>query len=115
MNVVDALVITLGLDPKEYEKGRKSVDAGMKDLREKSAKTAKEMEEQGKKAAAFFSSVKVELLGLLAAFGAATGLKEFIGSSVTGMADLGRASANVGVATQRLQAWGAAAEAVGGQ
>lgn len=115
MNVIDALVITLGLDPKGFEKGRKDVDSGMKDLREKSAKTAKEMEEQGKKAAAFFSSVKVELLGLLAAFGAASGLKEFIGSSVTGMAALGRASANVGVATEHLQAWGAAAEAAGGQ
>lgn len=116
MNVIEALFVTLGLDIKEFEKGRKDVAAGMKDLRQQSAKTAKEMEEQGKHAAAAFSSVKVELLGLLATIGAigtAAGLKNFIVSSTTGQADLGRLSSNLGMHAQRLEGWNVAAREVG--
>lgn len=111
--VIDALVVTLGLDPKAYQKGRKDVAAGMKDLRESSSKTAKEMEEQGKRAAAFFSSVRTELLALLATFGAATGIKDFIASNTLSQASLGRQSQNLGIATQRLQAYQTVARGVG--
>lgn len=113
MNVVDALFVTLGIDAKDFEKGNKDVDAKLKKLREEANKTAKNMEASGKRAAEMFSSIKVELLGLLAAFGAATGIKDFIFGSIASGAALGRLSANLHMSTQRLDAWRTAAEGVG--
>lgn len=113
MNVIDALFVTLGLDTKDFEKGNKEVDQNLKKLRETADKTAKDMAESGKRAAEMFTSVKVELLGLLATFGAATGLKDFIFGSITSGAALGRLSANLHMSTQRLDAWRTAAEGVG--
>lgn len=112
--VVDALIMTLGLDTKDYKKGQKEAEEGLSKLRKQSNAVAKEMAEGGKKAAQFFSSVKVELMGLLAVFGAATGLKKFIASNVQGQAELGRLSANLGVSADRLEAWGLVAKEMGG-
>lgn len=112
--VVDALIMTLGLDTKDYKKGQKEAEEGLAKLRKQSNAVAKDMAEGGKKAAQFFSSVKVELMGLLAVFGAATGLKEFIASNVQGQAELGRLSANLGISANHLEAWGLVAKEMGG-
>lgn len=114
--VIDALAVTLGLDVTKYDKGRKDVDAGMKGLREQSNKTAKEMEEMGKRAAGFFSSIKAELIGVLAtlgAIGASEGLKSFLESADKAQASLGLMAKNFGMHTQSLQAWQQAAAGVG--
>lgn len=113
--VVDALIMTLGLDTRDYDKGQKRTEADLDKLKKQSGAVAKEMGEQGKRAAEFFSSIKTELLGLLAVFGAATGLKEFIASNVQGQASLGRLSRNLNVSAQSLQAWGLVAKEMGGQ
>lgn len=112
--VVDALIMTLGIDTKDYKKGQKEAEEGLTKLRKQSNAVAKDMAEGGKKAAQFFSSVKVELMGLLAVFGAATGLKEFIASNVQGQAELGRLSANLGISANHLEAWGLVAKEMGG-
>jgi len=52
-SVIDALVITLGLDTSSYDKGQKNVTEGMKKSRESAEATAKFMEQQGKKASSF--------------------------------------------------------------
>lgn len=112
-NVIDALVMTLGLDAKDYNKQSKRVEADMGKLRKSSDKTAKEMAAQGKHAAQFYRSIKVELLGLLATFGAATGVKSFISTMTTGQAELGRLSKNLGISGKNLEAWGTIAKEMG--
>lgn len=114
MNVIDALVVTLGLDPSGYEKGRKDVDASLKKLRETSDKQTKLIAEHGKKAAGAFSALKIEILGALAAFGMGAGFKAFIESSINGQAQLGRLSTALGVSTHHLQAWKLMAREMGG-
>jgi len=113
--VVDALIMTLGLDTRDYDKGQKRTEGDLEKLKKQSGAVAKEMGEQGKRAAEFFSSIKTELLGLLAVFGAATGLKEFIASNVQGQASLGRLSRNLKISAPQLQAWGLIAKEMGGQ
>ncbi|MDP1057286.1 hypothetical protein Q6324_27375, partial [Klebsiella pneumoniae] len=51
--VIDALLVTLGLDTSDFRKGQKDVSDDLKKQREDAKKTAKEMAEQGKKAASF--------------------------------------------------------------
>lgn len=47
--VIDALLITLGLDTSDFRKGQKDVSDDLKKQREDAKKTAKEMAEQGKR------------------------------------------------------------------
>jgi hypothetical protein len=113
MNVIDALFITLGLDTKDYEAKKEGVLKSLKTMGESSDKTTKTMAESGKKAAQAFSLLKIEVLGALAAFGVSTGFKDFIQSNMNGQAALGRFSANLGISTQRLEAWKLAAKEMG--
>ncbi|ALX93942.1 hypothetical protein AV650_10440 [Serratia fonticola] len=62
--VIDALVITLGLDPSDFKRGSKEMTEEMKKQKKESEKLAKDMEAAGKKAASFFGSIKNELLAL---------------------------------------------------
>ncbi|KPA87285.1 hypothetical protein PF66_06195 [Pseudomonas asplenii] len=112
--IIDALVVTLGLDPSNYKKGQKEVDEGLGRLKENAGSTAKEMEARGKQAAAFVSSIKSELIGLFAVVTAGKGLTSFISDSISGTAALGRFAANLNMSARELDGWGKAAESFGG-
>ncbi|HEV2540192.1 MAG TPA: hypothetical protein VGU03_10845 [Frateuria sp.] len=113
--VIDALVMTLGLDTASFDKGHKRASEGLEAFRKKSDAAAKQVAEGGKRMAEGFSAVRNQLLGLLAAFGAATTLKDFIASNVDGQAALSRLSRNLGISTRELEAWGTVAKEMGGQ
>ncbi|MGN6312849.1 MAG: phage tail tip lysozyme [Rhodanobacteraceae bacterium] len=114
MNVIDALVITLGLDTREYEKKQKDVTTSLKKFSETSDKQTKLIAEQGKKAAGAFSALKIEILGALAAFGMGAGFKAFVQDNMNGQAALGRMSKTLGMSAHQLQAWKLAAKEMGG-
>lgn len=113
MNIIEALFITLSLDTSDYEKKQKEVTTSLTKMGEASDKQTKVIAESGKKAANAFSLLKVEVLGALAAFGMGAGFKGFIESNMNGQAALGRLSANLGMSTQKLQAWKLAAKEMG--
>lgn len=94
--VIDALVVTLGLDPKGMVKGAKDSQKALGDVSDSVRK------------------VKNELLTMLAVFTAGVGLKQFTENTINGAASLGRLSDNLGISTQRLDAWKRAAERAGG-
>jgi len=113
-NIIDALIVTLGLDASDYQKEQKEVDVGLKKLRENAEKTAKEMEARGKQAAAFVGAIKRELIGLFAVVTAGRGLSGFFTDSVNDTAALGRLAVNLNMSAKELDGWGTAAEAFGG-
>ncbi|MSE29679.1 lytic transglycosylase domain-containing protein, partial [Escherichia coli] len=82
--VIDALMVTLGLDASNFRKGQKEVSDDLKKQRENAQKTAKEMAEQGKKAASFFGSIKTELLALAGVTVTAGGLMSFVKNTTSG-------------------------------
>lgn len=112
-SVIDALVITLGLDTSNYDKGRKDVSEGMKKSRENAESTAKYMEAQGKKASTFFSSIKNELLALAGVSLSAAGLTAFVKSTTTGLMNLSVQSTALGMSASQLDGWAKSAEAAG--
>jgi hypothetical protein len=63
--VVDALVVTLGLDAKGFKKGTEETEKSLKATASASVRFAKEMEASGKQAAQVFSAIKMEALGLI--------------------------------------------------
>ncbi|WP_243049345.1 transglycosylase SLT domain-containing protein [Dyella sp. RRB7] len=111
--VVEALFITLGLDTRDFDKKKEGVTTSLTKLGEASDKQTKTITESGKKAANAFSMLKIEVLGALAAFGMTTSFKDFITTNINGQAALGRLSANLGMSTQKLEAWKLAAKEMG--
>lgn len=111
--VIDALLVTLGLDTSQFRKGQQEVSDDLKKQREDAKNTAKEMAEQGKKAASFFSSIKTELLALTGVTVTAGGLMSFVKSTTSGLMDLSTQSKALGLSARELDGWSKSAEAAG--
>lgn len=111
--VIDALLITLGLDTSDFRKGQKDVSDDLKKQREDAKNTAKEMAEQGKKAASFFSSIKTELLALTGVTVTAGGLISFVKSTTSGLMELSIQAKSLGMTAKELDGWSKSAEAAG--
>lgn len=111
--VIDALLITLGLDTSDFRKGQKDVSDDLKKQREDAKKTAKEMAEQGKKAAAFFGSIKTELLALTGVTVTAGGLMSLVKNTTSSLMELSVQAKALGMTAKELDGVGKAAEAAG--
>ncbi|WP_214018190.1 lytic transglycosylase domain-containing protein [Klebsiella oxytoca] len=111
--VIDALLVTLGLDTSQFRKGQQEVSDDLKKQREDAKNTAKEMAEQGKKAASFFSSIKTELLALTGVTVTAGGLISFVKSTTSGLMELSIQAKSLGMTAKELDGVGKAAEAAG--
>lgn len=111
--VIDALLVTLGLDTSQFRKGQQEVSDDLKKQREDAKNTAKEMAEQGKKAASFFSSIKTELLALTGVTVTAGGLMSLVKNTTSSLVDLSIQSKALGMTARELDGFGKAAESAG--
>lgn len=111
--VIDALMVTLGLDTSQFRKGQQEVSDDLKKQREDAKNTAKEMAEQGKKAASFFSSIKTELLALTGVTVTAGGLMSLVKNTTSSLMDLSIQSKALGMTARELDGFGKAAESAG--
>ena len=64
----EALVVTLGLDLREFDKNDHRVNDALKKFTENAEKRTKSFESAGRKAAETFSSLKTEILGAVRQF-----------------------------------------------
>lgn len=113
-SVIDALVVTLGLDATKFKQGSKETDQALKKTSEGATKTAKDMDAWGKNAAIAIGKLRNEVLGLLAVFTAGAGIKGFVQNTVQSATELKNLSENIGISTQDITAWGRANEMAGG-
>ncbi|HDZ0558633.1 TPA: lytic transglycosylase domain-containing protein [Klebsiella pneumoniae] len=111
--VIDALLVTLGLDTSQFRKGQQEVSDDLKKQREDAKNTAKEMAEQGKKAASFFSSIKTELLALTGVTVTAGGLMSLVKNTTSSLMDLSVQAKSLGMTARELDGFGKAAESAG--
>lgn len=111
--VIDALLVTLGLDTSQFRKAQQEVSDDLKKQREDAKNTAKEMAEQGKKAASFFSSIKTELLALTGVTVTAGGLMSLVKNTTSSLMDLSIQSKALGMTARELDGFGKAAESAG--
>lgn len=112
-SIIDSLVVTLGLDPSGFNKGREDVKKGLQDTRSNADQTAKEMEAAGKRAASFFGSIRTELLALVGVTLSAQGIKTFITSMTSDLMRLGIESRALDISAKSLDGWERAASAAG--
>jgi len=113
-SVIDALVVTLSLDPKAYNAGSKAAKIAMQETSAEAKKAAAEIEARGQQAAMFFSKLRNEALALAAIFTAGVGMKSFIQNTVGGAASLGLMAKNLDMSTESLSAWEKANQRTGG-
>jgi hypothetical protein len=141
--IIDSLIVQIGLDPANFKRGQKEVDAGFQKTKTDAVSAAGEIEKAGKKAtdaqqkagkSASEASAKVAkeidkntkemtgslgkatsgILELTAAFLGGQGLKEFVKDSVRANNSLGNLSDSLGSSPALISAWGAAAQRMGG-
>jgi hypothetical protein len=112
--VVDALVVTLGLDLAAFKRGKADATKATKTLTAEEKSAAKEVEAANKRAADSFQKVRNEVLALVAIFTAGMGIKNFTESTINSAASLGFMAKNLDMSTRELSAWQRAAERAGG-
>ncbi|WP_376094617.1 phage tail tip lysozyme [Roseomonas sp. CCTCC AB2023176] len=112
--VIDALIVSLNLDPSGFTKGQKDTAASLLKLRKDSEDTAKELERRGRQAAEFYNQVRTAAAGFFAYVTGERVLSHFSREAAAGDAAVGRLARTLGIATDRLNAYQQMAERVGG-
>ena len=114
MNVVDSLVVNVGLDPSAFKKGAKEVDDTLKKTRDSATKNAKGIGESFGELKESISKVLSVAGAMFALFTAGRGFKEFISDVNNANAAIGRFSANLGQAPQDVGELNNLVERLGG-
>jgi hypothetical protein len=130
--IIDQLLVTLGLDAADFEKGADKANAAQKKLGDQAGSSAKDIEKQEKKLAEAqaarakelearakqiaqgVSKLRNEALALFAAFTGGKSLVGFVTGTISAEAGLSRMSANLGMSATELAQWQLANERAGG-
>ncbi|CAI1823754.1 Membrane-bound lytic murein transglycosylase D precursor [Serratia quinivorans] len=129
--IIDALVVTLGLDSSSFKKGQeetrdefdktkekikkdsKEVQESLDKTEKKGERTGKQMEASGKQAASFFSGMRNQIIALAGVTLSLKGLQDFMSSFSSKLNDLGIASKAFGMSAKSLDGWIQAGKAFG--
>lgn len=111
--VIDELIVTLGLDPSQFNQESKETADKFLKLKHESGKAAKSVEGDGKKMGEAFSALQKRLLGIAAIFLGGMGLTEFAEHITKVTASTGRLSTQLGLSARELSSWEMAGNRVG--
>lgn len=103
--IIDSLIVTLGLDRSDFEKGEKETGAAIERTQERADKTGKQMEAGGTRAGQFFGRVRSQVIGLAAAFLSVRTISQFVSDITTADRATGLLAANLGMSVEELSAW----------
>lgn len=107
MTIVDALVVTLGLDAAAFKRGKAEASRATKQLTAEEARAAKEIEARNKRAAESFRAIRREILALGVLLTAGLGIKglvDFTGNTVKGAIATGQLARELGMVPGNLRA-----------
>lgn len=111
--VVDALIVTLGLDAKNFTDEQKKALEAFNKSQDEVDKRLKQLEERNKKSAQSFGDTARAAEGLFTVV-AGAGLISFARDTVTAAAGAGRMATNIGIASNELSAFTRMIERNGG-
>ncbi|MBZ9683204.1 phage tail-type lysozyme domain-containing protein [Mesorhizobium sp. CO1-1-2] len=112
--VIDSLIVTLGLDPKNFNDQQKKTSETWLKTVAGFQKGGKQVEESSKKAAETVNLITRRVLELFAVVTGSQALSEFVRKITNADASLGRFASSLGESPQRLAAWENAADRFGG-
>lgn len=105
--VIDQLIVTLGLDPKNFNKGQKEAAAALAKSKDATKKTSESM-------ASSLGKIATAAAAAFLSFEAAKKLAEWLGEINESTANLSRFAKNVGLSAHEVNLWGSAVELAGG-
>lgn len=108
--IIDSLIVTLGLDAKDVDSKAPGVRNKLSELEKGADKSSKSTSDLGKS----LKATEVALGAFLAVLGGTVAVKTFIKDAVETNTQLYFLSRNLEMSTQKLFAWGAAAQEIGG-
>lgn len=112
--VIDALVITLGLDPKGVKKGSAEAEGAMGKARAAAGKMGDGIDRGAQQGADAIRKLSREALSFFAVLTAGKTLKAFVADTTASNIALGNMARNIGTSAQSLGAWQNVARAFGG-
>ncbi|WP_308718999.1 hypothetical protein [Komagataeibacter xylinus] len=112
--VIDALVVTLGLDPKGVQKGQKEADTSFGKVKSSAQNMGKSVDAAATSGAQAIRTMSREALSFFAVLTAGKSLKAFVQDNTRSNVALGNLSRNLGVSAQSLGAWQKVAQSFGG-
>lgn len=114
MAIVDELVVRLGLDNKEFKKGAKETEGQLNKVKGAAATTSKNLQEQGKKGAEFFTQIQKSALKFFSVMAVGTAAFRAFTNLISSGAHLSRLATNLGTSADSLHKWGQAVKQSGG-
>ncbi|HQS69801.1 MAG TPA: hypothetical protein PLM58_09230 [Novosphingobium sp.] len=114
-HILDAFLVTFGLDIKEFEDGEREVTDRSKRLRDEQKRTFDDIERFGKKTGESIKGLSREVIGLGLAFMGARSITGLISNMMTGAAVADRFGQTLGMNARQVWAWRMAMKSVGGE
>src|SRR6201995_1443269 len=102
--IVDSLVVLLGLDSKQFTQANKQAQADIKKTGDVAEQNRKRHEEQAKKTAEAYNTVRESILGVTAAFVTAVAGGEFLSFLTKNDAAAGNLAPNIGATAREVSA-----------
>lgn len=111
---IDSLVVKLGLDASDFQKGSKEVGKELDNARKTTDRTARDISASGKRAAEFFGQLEKAALKFFAVITVGRGLSDFTRTIIQTGAQLDRMAGYLGTSADRLSRWQGAVRQSGG-
>lgn len=113
-SVIDELIVKLGLDPKDFQKGANIVVVQMNNIKNTANNTSKNLQQQGKKGASFFTELQKSALKFFSVMAVGTAAFRGFTNLISSGAHLSRLATNLGTSANSLHKWGQAVKQSGG-
>jgi hypothetical protein len=113
-HILDAFLVTFGLDARDFEHGEREVREGTKRLSEETKKSFDGMDERGKQLAGSLKSVRNEMVGLGLAVMGARSFTDIVKNMISGATSADRFGHSIGMTIEKVYAWRKALSSVGG-
>lgn len=112
--VIDELIVALKLDPKDFQKGANIVVVQMNNIKNTANNTSKNLQQQGKKGATFFTELQKSALKFFSVMAVGTAAFRGFANLIASGAHLSRLATNLGTTANSLHKWGQAVKQSGG-
>lgn len=114
VTVIDALVVTLGLDNTNFQRNQKESTRSLDQFSDKAQSDAKNIQRATRQMTQGFRAIRNELVGMLAFSVGGYGAGNLIANTIGDQAQLGRLSEDLRMSTRDADAWSRAMRSVGG-
>lgn len=114
MAVIDQLIVKLGLDSKDFQRGNKAVNESFDKTKSRARETSKDLERSGDKASVFFKELRKSAIQFFSVLTVGGGVVSFAKNVISTGASLDRMGKRIDESAANLSRWQGAVRQTGG-